>query len=133
MKKRIGRKLMCFVLMLAMVMGMMPGMCQTVYAASQSGSDTFTASFSNNSYTGSHVKIEFTGLHDSESFCISTNGDGSGVRVSSLNGENITKVEITNFIPEEAYASSYDIGVPTIDGATKKTNGRTSVTFTNIN
>ena len=90
MKQKIGRKLLSFLLTLAMVIGLMPGMSLTALAETES--EEFTTNTGAGTYTGTHIKITGTAGLD---------GDGDRINKSNpwtiqgLNGETITRVDMT--------------------------------------
>ena len=87
MKQKTGRKLLSFLLTLALVLGLMPGMSLTAYAAEQKV--TFTAGGTNNGITVSPTMY----MDKFEAFFV--NNKGQNVSISSSN-YNITKLVLTD-------------------------------------
>ena len=90
MKQKLGRKLLSFLLTLAMVIGLVPGMSLTAYAAEES--ESFTTNKSLKTYTGEHFTITCTYEADGDGFFLDTRNSAT---ISAKNGEIITKVEFT--------------------------------------
>ena len=126
-KKKTGRVLLSFLLTLAMVVGLMPGMGLTAWAANQSetlDTNAGTGSGMAHTYTGTHFKVEVNNEGDPDGFFVSSDGYNYGI-VSALNGETITKLVIVR--------GCYN-GEPALSSATaeKSADGDT-FTFTNVN
>lgn len=129
--KKLLSVLLALVLLAGLVPGLTPGMSLTALAAD--GSETFD-SFQRgvNEYRGTHIKCVSTDAFNSAAGGLYVGGSSNDtITVSSLNGEIITKVEITNSFPTDTIA--YDIGNVVIDGAAKTVDGIKSATFSNLN
>ena len=90
MKKYNRIKLLGFMLTLALVIGLLPVMSLTAFAAEVS--EDFTTNTGAAQYTGEHFKITVDDPGDDDGFIL--NSDNSAT-IASLNGEVITKVEFT--------------------------------------
>ena len=93
-KRKLGRKLLSFILTLAMVMGLMPGMSLTVYADDLSETLTTTAQWAPAEITGDHFTVNGQYGYPAGGLAIGSTNNYT-VTITALNGETIKKVEMT--------------------------------------
>ena len=87
-RRKLGRKILSFLLTLAMVIGMMPGTSMTSKASTtQSGTDTFgDFTYGTETYTGNHIQINTVGNVSASEGWMAI-GKERYVTISSLYGE----------------------------------------------
>ena len=117
-KRKLGRKLLSFLLTLAMVVGLMPGMGLTVYATEQNV--TFTAQGTQNGITVS------ADLYYSNAFFV--NNKNKSVYISS-SGDPITRIVLTD---ANLYTNHWDSSYLSASAGTVSFDGST-MTVTDIN
>ena len=97
-RKKTGRRVLSFLLTLAMVVGLLPGMGMTAFAAEEL-TDTFTTNTGATEYTGDYSKVSGYVWRGSEGLGIAhadpnKNGGtqyGGPITIETLNGEIIDK------------------------------------------
>ncbi len=115
--KHRGTKILSLLLTLVLVLGLMPGMGLTAYAA-EVESEEFTTNTGNGTYTGTHIKITGTGYVD---------GDGAAITpwtIQGLSGETITRVDMTiGWYGGNGYVSHYSANHGTLSNINDSNGG----------
>lgn len=130
MKHKRGTKLLGVLLSLALMLSLIPGMSLTAYA--EDVTESFTTTGNGGEITGTHFKISGT-KGDSDGFAVGGFGGTTGntITVSSLNGENITKIEATiGYVNTSGTPGIANANPGTLSGTFSKGN---TITVTNIN